>query len=249
MVSASSLFEGDGWVLGPGLSANGPLLQAQSAVAALAYLRGDLKEGRLQVITKETDPLKALVHRSGLQPEGGNFKTDPAGALKGKVQGKTKSLVTDTEQIHWQGNVGVYQVSSPRFQAVAGFVGQRKLNSPVWQVESANYFGAFSLISLTKTSLWTSTHMLLTAATRMENSGQVYNAAKTKLIEKGREPILLEPVQAKVTLFRYQKDPTLKIRALGFDGQPLNKKVPVKWGKTNLVIQWPSDAYFLEILK
>lgn len=263
LAATGSLFQDIPLVVGMVFSPNGddptlipgeglddkPFLMAQWPIASLAYSRGDLKEGRMQVITKDSDTLRALIHRSGLQPEGGSFKTDPSGVLKGKVQEKTHSLVTDTEQIRWQGNVGLYQVSSPRFQVVEGFLAHRKLNSPVWQVESENRFASFSLISLTKTSLWTSPHMLLTAATRMENSGQVYNAAKTKLIEQGRAPVLLEPVQAKVTLYRYQKDPALKVRALGFDGQPLNKKVPVKWAKTNLILQWPSNAYFLEVLK
>ncbi|HVZ81684.1 MAG TPA: hypothetical protein VHE12_12920 [bacterium] len=226
-----------------------PFLTSQWPVASLAYLRGDLKEGRMQVAGKETDPLRLLVHPSGLQPEDGKFKNDPSGVLKGKVQDKTRSLVTDTEQIHWQGNVGLYEVSSTRLQVVAGFLAHRKLKSPVWQVESENRYAVFSLISLNKTNLWASTHMLLTAATRMENSGQVYNALKTKLMEKGRAPILLEPARAKITLFRYQKDPALKVRALGWDGQPLNIHVPVKWAKTNLTIQWPSTAYFVEVFK
>lgn len=248
MACSFGTFEGASVVMGTDLSTS-PILRVQFGTAALAYLRGDLKEGHLKVIEPGSSPLQALIHRSGLHPEGGHFKTDPSGVLKGKVQEKTRSLVSDTEQIHWQGNVGVFQVSSPRFQVVAGFVGQRKLNSPVWQVESQNYFASFSEISLTNSNLWTSTHVLLSCATRMENTGQVYNAAKTKLIEKGRAPILLEPVQAKVTLFRYQKDPALKVRALGWDGQPIKKKVSMKWAKTNLVIQWPSDLYFLEIVK
>jgi hypothetical protein len=248
MACSFGTFEGASVVMGTELSTS-PILRAQFGTAALAYLRGDLKEGHLKVIEPGSAPLPALIHRSGIQPEGGHFKTDPSGILKGKVQEKTRSLVSDTEQIRWQGNVGVFQVSSPRFQAIAGFVGQRKLNSPVWQVESQNHFASFSEISMTNSNLWTSTHILLSAATRMENTGQIYNAAKTKLIERGRAPILLEPVQAKVILFRYQKDPALKVRALGWDGQPLKTRVPMKWAKTNLVLQWPSDVYFLEVVK
>lgn len=226
-----------------------PVLWSWSLPAALAYLRGDLKEGRVQVIDKDAAPLKALIHRSGLQPEGGKFKTDAAGQLKGKIISKTQSLVSDTDQIRWQGNVGLYQVSSPRFQSVVGFLANRKLTSPVWQVESSNRFAALSLISLNSTNLWASPHMLLSAATRMENSGQVYNAAKTKLINVGKAPILLEPFQAKVTLFRYQKDTKLQARALDFSGHPMKTKVATKWVKNNWVITWPAGAFLLEISK
>jgi hypothetical protein len=226
-----------------------PLLLVQWPTAALAFLRGDLKEGRLFVLKSDGDLLTALAHRSGLEPAGGDFKTDPAGLLKAKVTEKTKSIISDTEQIHWQGNVGVAQVSSPRFQAVIGFVGHRKLVSPVWQVESPNLFASLSLISLTKTNLWASDHMLLTGVTRMENTGQVYNAAKTKLITPGTGPILVEPLQAKMTLFRYQKDAKLKARALDASGQVLKMKVPIKWAKNNLVISWVPAAFYIELYK
>jgi hypothetical protein len=226
-----------------------PLLLAQWPTAALAFLRGDLKEGRFFVLKSDGNLLTALAHRSGLEPAEGDFKTDPAGLLKAKVVEKTKSILSDTEQIHWQGNIGVAQVSSPRFQAVIGFVGQRKLASPVWQVESPNLFASISLISLTKTNLWASDHMLLTGVTRMENTGQVYNAAKTKLVAQGTAPILVEPLKAKMTLFRYQRDAKLKARALGANGQVLKIKVPIKWAKNNLVISWVPDAFYIELYK
>jgi hypothetical protein len=226
-----------------------PLILAQWPTAALAFLRGDLKEGRLFVLKSDGNLLTALAHRSGFEPAGGDFKTDPVGLLKAKVIEKTKSIISDTEQIHWQGNIGVAQVSSPRFQAVIGFVGQRKLASPVWQVESPNFFASLSLISLNKTNLWVSDHMLLTGVTRMENTGQVYNAAKTKLIAQGTAPILVEPLKAKVTLFRYQKDAKLKARALDANGQVLKIKVPIKWAKNNLVISWVPAAFYIELYK
>ena len=228
-----------------------PSLRVQWPVAALCFLRDDLKEGRIYVLppADSAGSLAGLAHRSGLQPEGGKFKTDPAGSLKAKVAAKNLSIVSDTAQIHWQGNVGLVQVSSPRFQALIGFVGEQKLASPVWQVESSNLFASLSLISLTKTNLWASDHMLLTGVTRMENSGQVYNAAKTKLISMGKSPILLEPLKAKITLFRYKPDPDLRARALDANGQVLPVKVPLKWARNNLVFSWVPSAFYVELFR
>ncbi len=228
---------------------NKPVLSAQWPIAALVFLRGDLKEGRIFILKSDKDLLTALAHRSGFELEGEEFKTDPVGLLKAKVIEKTQSILSDTEQIHWQGNVGVVQISSPRFQAVIGFVGHRKLISPVWQVETPNLFASLSLISLTKTNLWASDRMLLTGVTRMENTGQVYNTAKTKLISQGTGPILVEPFQAKITLFRYQKDIKLRVRALDANGQIVKIKVPTKWAKNNLVISWVPTAFYIEIYK
>lgn len=242
--------------LGTGIDLNHqPALFIQWPVAALAFLRGDIKQGRyfsLEARDQKPDiatALKALSHCSGLNENNPKFKTDAAGVLKAKIQPKLKSLVSDTSQVSWQGNVGLAQVSSPRFQGIVGFVGHRKITSPVWQVESPNFFASLSLISLTKTNLWASDHMLLTGVARVENTGQVYNAAKTKLLSAGKAPILMEPLQAKITLFRYKSDPKLEIRALDANGQPLKAKVRIKWAKNNLIFSWVSGAVYLEILK
>lgn len=245
-----------GGSMGPDQDLNDkPQLLTELPIAALVFLRGDLKRGRFYDLeTKDSKPdittsLKALAHCSGINEGGSSFKTDAAGVLKAKIKPQLKSFVSDTGQIDWQGNVGVFQVSSPRFQAAVGFLGNRKLVSPVWQVETPNFFASLSLVSLTKTNLWASDHMLLTGVTRIENTDQVYNAAKTKLISPGKVPILVEPLQAKITLLRYKADPKLRIRALDANGQSLQTKVHVKWVKKNLVFSWVPGAFYLEIFK
>ncbi|HEY5040312.1 MAG TPA: hypothetical protein VIJ93_14705, partial [bacterium] len=226
-----------------------PFLLAQWPVAALAYLRGDLKEGRLYVMDKAGNTLKALAHQSGLQPENGKFKTDVSGQLKAKINEKTKSFVSDTGQISWQGNVGVVKVESPRFQALIGFLGHRLLNNPYWKVETPNLFASLSLISLTDKSITNSDHLLITGVTRMENTRMVYNAAKTKLISAGKAPILVEPLKAQIVLYRFKKDTGLKVRALDANGAVLKTKVSSKWVKNNLVFSWVPSAFYLEMVK
>ena len=226
-----------------------PSLLAQWPVASLAYLRGDLKEGKIFVLNKDGLPLKALAHKSGINPEGGNFKTDVSGELKAKINEKTKSFVSDTGQITWQGNVGIVKIEAPRFQALIGFLANRKFNNPYWGVQTSNKFASISAISLVKKPLNTSDHLLLTGVTRMENTGQVYNAAKTKLISAGTAPILAEPLSAKIVLYRFAKDPKLKVRALDANGQPIKAKVPTKWVKNNLVLSWIPSAFHLELYK
>lgn len=234
---------------------NKPALLIQWPAAALAFLRGDIKRGRyfdLEAGDEKPDlatVLKALAHCSGMNGNNPKFKTDAAGVLKAKIQPKLKSLVSDTGQVSWQGNVGLAEVSSPRFQAIVGFLGHRKMATPVWEVESPNFFASLSLVSLNKTNLWASDHMLLTGVARMENTGQVYNAAKTKLIFAGKAPILREPLQAKITIFRYKSDPKLEVRALDANGQTLKTKIRIKWAKNNLVFSWVPGAFYMEVFK
>jgi hypothetical protein len=263
LISSYSTYEGWSAVAGMALSGSNeaqaivasdsledkPFLLAQWPVAVLAYLRGDLKEGKVFVLDKDGSPLKGLAHQSGLQPKNGKFKTDVGGQLKAKINEKTKSFVSDTGQISWQGNVGVVKVESPRLQAIIGFLGNRPLNNPYWKVETPNLFASLSLISLTDKSITASDHLLITGVTRMENTGMVYNAAKTKLISAGKAPILVEPLKAQFVLYRFKKDTGLKVRALDANGAVLKTKVPTKWIKNNLVFSWLPSAFYLEITK
>ena len=234
---------------------NKPVMSSQWPVGALAYLRGDLKEGKLFVLENRDDSpdlttsLKVLAHRSGMRGGAEKLKTDVSGELKAKIISKTKSFVSDSGQITWQGNVGVVKVEAPRFQALIGFLGHRKFNNPYWAVETPNEFASISAISLVKKPLNTSEHLLVTGVTRMENTGQVYNAAKTKLLSAGTAPILVEPLSAKIVLYRFAKDAKLKVRALDANGQLIKAKVPAKWVKNNLVISWIPSAFYLELYK
>jgi len=224
--------------------------------AFLAYLRGDLREGKTYVfqphaLAKEDQEelLRMLAHRTGIPSPDGGIRTDPAGLAKAKVDAKNKTFTSDTGQITWQGNVGVAKVESPRFQAVIGFLANRKFNNGTWAVETKNPLASISAISLTKSGITGSDRVLLTAVARMENTGQVYNEKRTKLLDPGKAPILREPVQAKVVLYRGKMDPALKVRALDQAGQTLPIKVPTKWTGKNLVLTWVPEAIYLEVYK
>jgi hypothetical protein len=228
-----------------------PIASLQWPVAALAFLRGDLREGRLSVLENQASPgnLKALAHRSGLKGENPKIHSDPTGELKAKIQPKLKSFLSDTGQIHWQGNVGVVQVDSPRFQALIGFLANRKFNNAYWSAETSNAFASLSLISLTNQSLAETNHLLITGVTRMENTGMVYNAIKTKVMEAGRGPILYEPLEVRIVLYRLKKEAGLKLRALDAQGVPLPKKISYKWVKNNLAFSWIPEAFYIEAYK
>jgi hypothetical protein len=236
----------------PGLDAGDkPVLWSQWPTAALVFLRGDLKEGKPFVAIPSTEgssSLRLLAHKSGLSADG-SVRTDAAGELKAKVQEARKTFVSDSGQIHWQGNVGLVKLDAPRFQAVLGFVGHQTLENPTWKVETPNLFASLSVVSLKKTPVYLCDHLLLTGATRMENTGMVFNKSKTKMLSAGQGPILVEPLRAKITLYRTQKDPSLKVRALDANGSPLKVRVPVKWVGNSLVLSWIPEAFYLEVYR
>ncbi len=234
-----------------------PQLWTQWSLASLAFLRGDLKEGKVYVLTdSKTMPvtdlssvLKALAHRTGVNADVSKLATDPAGGLKAKIQPQLKTFISDTGQITWQGNVGVVKVESPRYQALVGFLGHRKFNNASWALETPNSYLSLCMISLTPKGVSLSDHILLSGMTRVENTGMVYNKAKTKVLNLGHEPVLMEPLQAKFVLYRFNQDSRLKIRALDNSGMPLKTRVPYHWNGKNLIFSWVPQAAYLEIFK
>ncbi|MGH7740144.1 MAG: hypothetical protein ACREL1_08365, partial [bacterium] len=238
-----------GTAMVPGMAwDSNPMLYTQWPAAALAYLRGDLRQGKIYVLPASVDadesaPLTVLAHQSGRS----GSKTDTLGAGEAKFAPALKSFVSDSGQINWKGNIGLLQVDAPRFQAVMGFLSHHELKGSAWELESSNWFAALSVISLTTSSIVRSNHLLLTGTTRMENSGMVYNASQTKVVSLGDGPILREPVRALITLYRARKDSKLKIRALDVNRQPLRTPVPFHWSGCNLVLSWIPEAVYIEI--
>jgi hypothetical protein len=235
---------------------NKPSLWLQWPIAALAYLRGDLKQGQLFVLktpdSTDLSPLnklKVLAHRSGFNPGPHRLTTDPTGEVGLKVKVPDQSFTTDDKQINWQGNSGVIQIESSRFQAFIGFLANRKLNNPAWSVETPNLFASLCAISLTDGPLLTSTHLLVSGVTRMENTGMIYNEIKTKLLDMGKTPVLVEPLTAKITLKRIRKDPKLKVRGLDANGKAVETKIPSKWSQNHWTISWVPSVYYLEIYR
>jgi len=76
-----------------------------------------------------------------------------------------------------------------------------------------------------------------------------FNRAKTKMLSAGGGPVLIEPLQAKIILHRFKKDPSLKVRALDAGGSPLKTRVPAKWVGNSFTLSWVPEAFYLEIYR
>jgi hypothetical protein len=119
----------------------------------------------------------------------------------------------------------------------------------VWTIETANSFGAICAIAIDEGSIASSKHLLIGATTRMENTGMVYNQAKTKLMDKGKAPLLVEPLTAEITLKRQVKDIKLKVRGLDANGKELPVKVASKWSGNKWILTWAPSIFYLEIYR
>jgi hypothetical protein len=95
----------------------------------------------------------------------------------------------------------VATIDRPRTQAAYGFLGksgQIGLSDITVDVESS--FGVVVVSALDEQPIGESSHLLVTAVGRAENTDMVHNLTRTELREDGRSPILLEPLEGEVQL-------------------------------------------------
>jgi len=138
---------------------------------------------------------------------------------------------SDTDELAWyvsDAKTGIVSVDTPRSQALIGFV---QPNSPVLSNLSAdvrNQFCCVTLGSLDGLPVAHSTQMLLTAASRVANTGMQWNNTRTSLLDWGTAPTLIEPVTGTITLRSLAG--AKKVEAIPLDGasRPLGASCPVK---------------------
>ncbi len=227
-----------------------PEALVQVPAVALAFRRGDLREAKVEWVCPRESPcgLQALAHRSGWKT-GGPSRTENLTQGGARVLEKTRKVVNDNGQLTWQGNIGVLQVSSPRFQVVTGFLSHRPFRNTVWNVETSNEFASISAVSLTKESLQGTTRLLLTGATRSAYSDMVFSADRSRCLNLGSRPLRTEPLKATVVLHRLKPEPSLKVRALDPNGRPLKQTVKTRWANNDLYVTWVPGVYYLEVFK
>ncbi len=129
------------------------------------------------------------------------------------------TVASDTGQYHRDWRAGVATINTPRTQAAWGFLGA--LDRPVRlgdvELKVHTPFAAVAISSLTDDPIGRSGRLLLTAVSRAENTGMVYDLFHTRKIAAGHGPILIEPVRGHVSIRTSRRD--LTVRGLGPLGQ------------------------------
>jgi 16S rRNA C1402 (ribose-2'-O) methylase RsmI len=92
-----------------------------------------------------------------------------------------------------------------------------------------------------------SKHLLITAVARAENSGMVSGAGRTKVVDPGHAPILMEPVQGRVRLALQQPPASAQAYALDSVGRRRDA-VALLQGGDGLTIPLTSGAFWYEVV-
>jgi hypothetical protein len=220
-----------------------PIKMPELASGALLFLRSDVAPAR-ELTTRSLDPKQVfdsillpwserpyftlgfpltlpLQHEVRIAP------TSPPPPKPPRI--KPHPILSDTHELAWYTwptSSGEVTIDTPRSQGLIGFVKAQHKSLSNLTVSVGNDFAAILLSSLDDQPIATSTHLLLVAAARTQNTGQIWKPDHSDLSNYGHAPTLIEPVRATLTLHNLTPAKSITLQPLGGDGQPLGSPVP-----------------------
>lgn len=212
---------------------NDPAVMALAPHVALILRRGDVSPGRkvLRVAAGGDQLVRRVaqgpyemaaflgageLHRVEVDfaaPEGapGTVGLDARTTVEGSAD-----FVSDTGQLIRSIGDAFGSISTPRTKAVYGVTaGTRELGEV--RMSIASPYATVALSSLTDQPIASSGSLLLTAVGRADNTGTKYNVLHTERVSAGHGPILVEPIEADVSI---RTDRKLVVRPVHADGKP-----------------------------
>lgn len=123
---------------------------------------------------------------------------------------------------------GMVTVDTPRTQALVGFLPAYKKSVTNLSAEIANKFATLVLASLDSKPISRSSRMLLSAGSRVTNTGTKWNSAGTAVEEWGGPPTLVEPVTGKVIIRNLEKAAGLQVSPLDGAGRRMAQRIPAR---------------------
>ncbi|HLH44878.1 MAG TPA: hypothetical protein VKV74_17955 [Bryobacteraceae bacterium] len=223
-----------------------PVRMTEMAAGALIFLRGDVRAAR-QTIERTYSHEQVLESRNLPRSEQpyftpgfplalplehrvriGSLDGPPAAKLE---TGPANPIVSDTGQLSWStagGKDGVVTVETERTEALIGFL---KANHKALRNLSADLttnFATLVLSSLDGRPLARASRMLLTAGSRVSNTGIQWNQAHTRVANQGGSPSLIEPVSGGATLRNIAKARGVSVTALDGSGKPIGEPIAAK---------------------
>lgn len=216
-----------------------PVRMTEMATGALTFLRGDVRAAR-QTVTRTYSPEQVLASRLLPRTEQPYFTPGFPLALPLEHAVRIRSLdgpptapiatrdqnpiVSDTGELSWktsEGKNGLVTVETGRTEALIGFVAANPTVLHNLSATLDNKFSTLVLSSLDGRPLDRCTKMLLTAGSRVANTGMKWNDTRTRVLNQGGSPSLIEPVTGTVTLHNIAKAAGVAVSALDGAGNPI----------------------------
>jgi hypothetical protein len=223
-----------------------PVRMTEMATGALTFLRGDVHAARETVArTYSRDQVSdsrrlprteqpyftpgfplalPLQHAVRIQSLDGA----PTAKL---ADAEANPILSDTKELAWYTSAqktGMVTVETDRTQALIGFVRANPKSVKHLSAEIANNFASIVLSSLDGKPLSQSARMLLTAGSRVTNTGLKWNEARTRAANQGESPSLIEPVTGTVVLREIRAAKAVGASALDGAGRPIGDPIQAK---------------------
>jgi hypothetical protein len=214
-----------------------PVRMTQMATGALAFLRGDVRPARETVarsyarevafesrrLARTEQPYftpgfpLALPLTHGVRIR--SFDGSP-GAPTVFAPLDTTTIVSDTRELTWRTTAeghGLVTEETDRTQALIGFVQSHRPALKNLAADVRNEFAAIVLSAIDAKPISSSGRLLLTAGSRVTNTGLQWNADRTRTTQQGGPPSLIEPVAGTITL-RALAGRVRSVSAVALDG-------------------------------
>ncbi len=202
---------------------------------------GDLQKGKLpffEKVEQESDvkklmatvPLAALAAGRVVLSFDSLKRNDEAMDYRQLIDTTNHTVVSSTKQLKWYyGSNKFFTTNTGGTQGFVGFAKNNLIDLQDVQLKTGNEFAVVFVSTLEKNKdIKNSRSILITCMARAKNTGMKYNEDHTQLLEVGKEPILLEPVNVSVTLKNKKNS---KVYLLDHSGNRTGKEVPVSNGK------------------
>ena len=224
-----------------------PVRMTQMATGALAFLRGDVQPARRTVARSYTSD-QAFDSRRLPRTETPYFTPGfplalplthgvRIASLDGAPTARyepldTNTIVTDTRELAWRrlnGGRGVVTQETDRTQALIGFVKAHRAAVRNLSADVRNEFASIVLSSMEARPIASASRLLLTAGSRVSNTGLQWNADRTRVVQQGGPPSLIEPVTGTVTLRALSgRVRTVSATALDGAGKPIGAPIAAR---------------------
>ncbi len=154
-----------------------------------------------------------------------------------------KVIRSMTGELVWDYGREVVTVRSPKTQAIIGRAGGQSFDLPGATVAVKTPFVSLLFTALDDKPLARSGHVLITAMARDTQTNARYNEVGTRLLRVGGPPLLMEPVQATVTL---KGTVPAAVNALDVYGVPSGSPVKVE-ANGSFVLSGEYRTYYYEV--
>ncbi len=137
---------------------------------------------------------------------------------------KDSTMYSTTGQLAWsEKGRGYFTINTPGTKGLVGFTNRKTFELGEVTLKTDNAFAVVLVTSLDREKgIGTSQKILVTTIARAQNTGMVFNAERTHLLERGEAPILLEPVSLSIKIDR---PGTPKVTVLDHSGRKTLKQL------------------------